>query len=257
MRFCVKLSFSDIYAKKLSNTYFQFKQFRIEQSRCSMKVCTDACVQGAYAADWLTQSNKDMKRILDIGTGTGLLALMLAQKNPSVHFDAIELNQQAYLQAKENFIRSPWSGNISVVQGDIKTAEIHPRYDFIICNPPFYENEMKSDKPHKNQSKHSSALSHRELRDSITRYLTENGTACIMLPRKQFDWFNQLMVNDNFSVRYLLRVRQTPAHPCFRMIGFFNKNITSTVTEELCICQTDQEYSREFKALLKDYYLYL
>lgn len=241
----------------MSNTYFRFKQFRIEQDQCPMKVCTDACIQGAYASDWLMQRNKSIKTILDIGTGTGLLTLLLAQKNPSVHFDAIELNQQAYLQATENFMRSPWSGNISVIPGDIRTVEIHQQYDFIICNPPFYENEMKSDKPHKNQSKHSSKLSHRELKDSIIRYLAENGTACIMLPPKQFDWFNQLMMNDNFGVAHLLRIRQTPAHPCFRIIGFFNKKITSTVTKELCICQTDREYSQEFKALLKDYYLYL
>lgn len=241
----------------MSNTYFQFKQFRIEQNRCSMKVCTDACIQGAYAAIFLAKEKNNFKNILDIGTGTGLLTLMIAQKNPFAHFDAIEINGPAYLQAKENFSNSPWTKNISIIHTDIRIAHLQERYDFIICNPPFYEDEMKSDKLHKNQSKHSSDLSHQELKDCIISNLAEKGRSCIMLPEKQFLWFDKLMEGDNYHATHLLKIRQTPAHPYFRIIGFFTKDAQSTTIQELCICNANKEYTDEFKTLLKDYYLYL
>lgn len=241
----------------MPNTYFQFKQFRIEQHRCSMKVCTDACIQGAYAADWLTQRNKVMKHILDIGTGTGLLTLMLAQKEPSVHFDAIELNQQAYLQAKENFTRSPWSGNISVIHGDIKTVEAHQQYDFIICNPPFYEDEMKSLTAYKNQSKHSTSLRHEELAQTVSNLISESGDFCVMLPEKQFNRFILLLEKDNLYPSHLVKIRQTPLHPWFRIIGFFNNKKNYSRADELTISDGKGKYTSQFKDLLKDYYLYL
>lgn len=243
--------------KKLSNTYFQFKQFRIGQDRCSMKVCTDACIQGAYAANFLSRKENNFKNILDIGTGTGLLTLMLAQKNPKSHFGAIELNDSTYLQAKENFSNSPWTKNISIIHEDIRIIHSSEKYDFIICNPPFYEDEMKSNKPHKNQSKHSSDLSHQELKDCIIKNLSEDGTSCMMLPEKQFFRFNQLMGKDDYYATHLLKVRQTPTYPYFRIIGFFNKGMRPVTTESLCIYESKRGYSPEFKSLLKDYYLYL
>ncbi|MGH2643276.1 MAG: tRNA1(Val) (adenine(37)-N6)-methyltransferase [Chitinophagaceae bacterium] len=222
-----------------------------------MKVCTDACIQGAYAAKRLSESGKAFKNVLDIGTGTGLLTLMLAQKNSYLRFDAIELNNSAYLQAKENIAHSTWAKNISVIHGDIRNLPLSGKYDFIICNPPFYEDEAKSNKPHKNQSKHSIDLSHLELKDCIIGNLSENGTACVMLPEKQFAWFKQLMEKDSYQAIHLLKVRQTPVQSGFRIIGFFNKNIHHGTIEELCICSMNGKYSREFKAFLKDYYLYL
>lgn len=241
----------------MSNPYFQFKQFRIEQDRSSMKVCTDACIQGAYAANWLKSKNNNLNSILDIGTGTGLLTLMLAQKIPGIHYDAVELNEVAYLQAKENISNSPWSDNISAIHGDIRNLHLGKKYDFIICNPPFYEDEMKSNKQHKNQSKHSSHLSHHELKDCIVKNLSENGTICIMLPEKQFYRFNQLMEKEHYYAVHLLKIKQTPGHSCFRIIGFFIKEFSPTTTQELCICHANKEYTNEFKLLLKDYYLYL
>lgn len=229
----------------------------MEQDRCSMKVCTDACIQGAYAANFLAKEENNVKNILDIGTGTGLLTLMLAQKNPKSHFDAIELNESAYMQAKENFSGSPWTKNISIIHEDIRNIHSSEKYDFIICNPPFYEDEMKSNKPHKNQSKHSRDLSHQELKDCIIKNLSEDGTSCIMFPEKQFSRFNQLMEKDDYDATHLLKVRQASGYPCFRIIGFFDKGMKSVTTGDLCIYESEQEYSPEFKSLLKDYYLYL
>lgn len=222
-----------------------------------MKVCTDACIQGAYAANWLARGNKSIKNVLDIGTGTGLLTLMLAQKNPSFHFDAVELNEPACLQAKDNFFNSPWNENIAIIHGDIRTILTRRKFDFIICNPPFYEDEMKSNKAHKNQSKHSSMLSHQELQQFLVNNLSENGTCCIMLPEKQLNRFSRMLMKGNLYPLHLLKLRQTPSHSIFRIVGFFGPVHQPFTCEELCITNERREYSPAFTALLRDYYLYL
>ena len=128
----------------MSNSYFQFKQFIIHQDRCAMKVTTDACLFGAWVAEEDKSEKIITKNVLDIGTGTGLLSLMYAQKNSLANIDAIEIDEDAYIQAKENVAASPFAERINIIHDDIKRFTFSKKYDCIISNPPFYEKEIRS-----------------------------------------------------------------------------------------------------------------
>jgi tRNA1Val (adenine37-N6)-methyltransferase len=245
----------------LSNTYFQFKQFRIEQAHCAMKVCTDACIQGAYTVARLKRekSQRDQKgrRILDIGTGTGLLALMLAQEVPGARIDAIEMDDMAYRQARENFENSSWTRFLRIFHGDIRTFHLHDQYDFIICNPPFYENDLKSGHLRKDQAKHGAALGYVELMKVIAKNLLRDGSFCVMLPPRQFEVFSKGIAEQGFYPQERLNVRHTTAHEVFRIIGYFKRTAQDLKTEELSIKDEGHEYTVAFKSLLQKYYLHL
>ncbi|MEP7128610.1 MAG: methyltransferase, partial [Chitinophagales bacterium] len=137
----------------MSNTYFQFKQFRIDQDQSAMKVATDACILGAA-----TPAPAD-GAILDIGTGTGLLSLMIAQKC-SGRIDAVELDEGSFHQATSNVQNSLWKDRINVIHSDVRTFHPNKKYDLIICNPPFFENHFKSPFLQKNKAKHAVQLSY-------------------------------------------------------------------------------------------------
>src|SRR5262245_3491214 len=130
----------------MANNYFQFKQFTIHQDRCAMKVTTDSCLFGAWVASRESAARSSpgtRRRILDIGGGTGLLALMLAQRT-NAFIDSIEIDKDAFQQAEENVKASPWSDRISLYHGDAREFSFQHKYQTIICNPPFYEKELKS-----------------------------------------------------------------------------------------------------------------
>src|SRR5437868_5022622 len=139
----------------MPNNYFQFKQFIIQQDNCAMKVCTDACLFGAYIANEL--QSIPVNTILDIGAGTGLLSLMLAQKTTAV-IDAVEIDNAAFEQAKENIAASPWKEKINTYHADISTFKTGKRYEHIISNPPFFEDDLRSNDEKKNFAKHDSSL---------------------------------------------------------------------------------------------------
>ncbi|HCL83101.1 MAG TPA: tRNA methyltransferase, partial [Chitinophagaceae bacterium] len=129
----------------MSNSFFRFKKFTIQQDRCAMKVCTDSCILGAWTAGRL----QGAARVLDIGTGTGLLPLMLAQKTGAT-LDTIESDPEAVVQAGENIRQSPWAGRIRLLAGDVRTYPFTSFYDFIIANPPFFESDLRSPVDKKN-----------------------------------------------------------------------------------------------------------
>src|SRR5262249_33933395 len=134
----------------MPNSYFQFKEFTVYQERCVMKVTTDACVFGA----WVAQDVTDVQNVLDIGTGTGLLPLMLAQRHPSITIDAIEIDKESFEQAKENVAISPFAEHIQVINDDAKAFSSWKKYDLVISNPPFYEKELASSDHKKNIAHH-------------------------------------------------------------------------------------------------------
>lgn len=215
-----------------------------------MKICTDSCILGAWTANHLYGT----KNILDIGTGTGLLSLMLAQKFDGL-IDSIELDPESAAQAKENIITSPWPQRIRLLEGDIRNYPSPTDYDFIITNPPFYESDLRSPTEKKNKAKHNESLTLYELLIAIRTHLKSTGAFSILLPFHRSDYFEKLAVSKGFFLREKLTVRQTPAHAPFRSIFLFSfQNPDILVSNELTIKNEKGSYNLEFTELMADYY---
>jgi len=240
----------------MPNNYFQFKQFTIYQDHCAMKVTTDGCLFGAYVAGLIQNSKVKSKNWLDIGTGTGLLSLMLAQKNDLL-LDAVEIDEPTYLQAKSNFEQSPWKEKLSIFNTDILQFDTAKKYDCIITNPPFFEDDLKSDQLTKNQAKHDASLTLLQLLKAIDTHLSTDGNFFVLLPFHRSDYFEKEAAVLNFHLVEKLIVKQTPAHNYFRSVLYFSRNEALPRITELTIKNTEGNYTAAFNALLKDYYLFI
>jgi tRNA1Val (adenine37-N6)-methyltransferase len=244
----------------MPNDYFQFKQFTIQQAKSAMKVCTDACLFGAIVADEISRSSSEISshnidNILDIGTGTGLLSLMLAQQvKANIH--AVEVDENAFQQAHENIKQSPWNDRITVHHTAIQDYQPTTKYDFIISNPPFFENDLKSEDTKRNLALHSEALTLQELLDNIKRLLTPTGSFAILLPYQRSVYFDDLASKSGYSLQQKTVVKQTEKHQPFRSMLWYATQQTTRREHEIIIRQKEN-YSKEFISLLKDYYLYL
>ncbi len=228
---------------------FTFKHFQVLQERNTMKVCTDSCILGAWA------DVSGVNKILDIGTGTGLLTLMIAQRTKA-QIDAIEIDKSAFEEASLNFCNSPFSKRIKAHHADIRNYKSE-KYDLVISNPPFYENHLKSNNENKNRAKHTVSLSFKDLAGSIEQLLTKNGKAIILLPPESFQILASFLNSYNLYETKILNIHNKNGSPVFRQIGVFAFGVpleTELVT--LSIRQNNSnEYSNEFAELLKDYYL--
>ena len=242
----------------MSNSFFQFKQFLIHQDRCAMKVTTDACLFGAWAANESQKSKLKIKNVLDIGAGTGLLSLMLAQKNSSCTIDAIEIDDEAYQQAQENMAASPFAERTHIMHGDAKTFPFTKKYDLIISNPPFYEKEIKSSDKKKNIAHHHSGLSLDKLMGVIKSNLSSHGIFYLLLPFKRSKEVETMLLKQKLFVSKIVFVKQSTKHDYFRVMiqgKLHNENTPETFIEEISVWDDRQQYTDEFKELLKDYYL--
>jgi tRNA1Val (adenine37-N6)-methyltransferase len=231
-----------------------------------MKVSTDACIQGAWASRWLQQHRHsgDVK-ILDIGTGTGLLSLMLLQLNPGSSMDAIELNENAFLQARKNFNSSPWSDKLVVYHHSLNDYVAksgngleHKQYHFIICNPPFFHNHLQAQQKARNDARHSISLSKADLAHAVSILLDAKGFFCVMYPCTEWnDWLQVGKDHDLYALS-TIEVRPKAKMQPNRVIGLFaKKNNQPSETETLVIYEEDKNYTEQFKALLQPYYLAL
>lgn len=218
-----------------------------------MKVSTDACVLGA----WFAAKIRDYTYVLDIGSGTGLLMLMLAQKLKSqVH--GIELDLDCFKQLKENIAHNNWKDKCKVIIGDVRTYTFPVKYDFIISNPPFYEHQLQSGDDKINLARHSSNLTLQELISSIDKNLTNDGTFGILLPYQRVKEFEKMASENNFFLSEKLLLKQSPTHGHYRGILHFTRTKVSPVQSyTLFIKDNSKNYSPEFTELLKDYYLNL
>jgi tRNA1Val (adenine37-N6)-methyltransferase len=222
-----------------------------------MKVCTDACMLGAYIANSTSIHIPQLARTncLDVGTGTGLLSLMYAQENPNAIIDAVEIERHAYEQAKENFSKSIWNGRLKISHSDARDFVSHKKYDLIICNPPFYENELLSREKNKNLAKHDVGLLLTDLIIIIKNHLSVSGYFVILLPYYRIGYFLELAEGNNLFLQEKLLIRQTPSHNIFRAILLFSYCKKDVKTNEIVIKDSTGSYTDEFVALLKDYYL--
>ncbi len=227
---------------------FEFKQFTILQDRCAQKVSEVACIQGAW-----TNIPDTCKRVLDIGSGTGLLSLMLAQRF-DVIIDAIEVDEETYTQGKENIASSPFKGKINCLLGNVKTFDFKSTYDFIISNPPFFEKQLQTEQNKANIAKHSSQLTLNDLLFVIHNLLHTDGQFSILFP---YERKNELEVNClkyNFYPMNYLILKHSAAHAPKVFIGIFSQQ-QQVIKEEELIIKSNGEYSERMNELVKDYYL--
>lgn len=234
-------------------SYFKFKQFTIEQDACAMKVCTDACLFGAWLSTKLQLIKS--KNLLDIGTGTGLLSLMIAQNNQTP-IDAIEIDEAASQQASENFASSPWAARLHGVSGDMRKLVSTKKYDFIFSNPPFFDNDLKSINTQRNTALHSAHLSATELIESIKKMITEDGYVALLLPPHRVKQHEELAFEIGLFIIDKVVVKQTENHAPFRVMLLFSTTSQKVEDSEIII-KVGGSYSASFIELLKDYYLYL
>ena len=218
-----------------------------------MKVCTDACILGA----WFSLKAPSYSRMLDIGSGTGLLMLMLAQRHKG-DIRGIELDLPAFRQLKENIERSPWKEMLKAVPGDIRTYSFSEKFDFIISNPPFFEGDLEATTRPANLARHSQGLTLSELLDAIDRNLKSGGSFGVLLPYHRKAYFKEQAEVRGFHLSESLNIRQTPGHSFFRSILHFSRRRENFIEEaELAISQLSGGYTEEFLEMMKDYYLYL
>ncbi len=237
----------------MSNHYFQFKQFTIHQDKCAMKVSTDACIQGAW-----TPIANNVVHVLDIGAGTGLLSLMLAQRNSNIHIDAIELDADAAMQAQENISASPWADRVEVMQGDVTTHSFTRQYDMVICNPPFFNNSLLGDDEQRNSVRHTISLSYEALLTVLQNVLTPTGYAAILLPAAEHELWQQLLAKNGWAIAKLLQVHPKEASSYNRVISLCGKQpMTETEIEKLQIYKQGGGYTESFTQLLQPFYLKL
>ena len=243
----------------MANSYFQFKQFTIHQDRCAMKVTTDGCLFGAWVAEQVKSENKEVKKLLDIGTGTGLLSLMVAQKTNFL-IDAIEIDNQAFEQAKENSNGSPWRERINIIHADAKEFSFTKKFDVIISNPPFYENELRSGNSKKNKAHHDDGLLLNDLLAIIKKNLQPAGEFYLLIPYKRNEEIDTTIKDNNLTISHKLLARQSTQHNYFRVVikgEHLREKQNNYATTEIAIRNEKNEYTPEFIHLLKDYYLYL
>lgn len=238
----------------MSNSYFRFKQFTIHQEHCAMKVCTDACLFGAWVARELMSAGCTTDNILDIGAGTGLLSLLLAQAATGSRIDAVELDEAAAAQAADNIETSPWRERLQVLQGDIRQLHLGKQYGLIVSNPPFFENDLKSANEQRNLALHGDALSLDELLGAVHRYLTRDGIFAVLLPYQRKQAFLQLAQASGFFPEVMACVRQTEQHDYFRVMLWMTRKETTVSHTSLSILEQGR-YSEKFATLLSPYYL--
>lgn len=229
----------------------------MHQEHTAMKVCTDACLFGAWAAQ--DPQIQSANHILDIGSGTGLLSLMLAQKS-SATISAIEIEDGAFKQSKDNFEASPWTDKLLIKHSSIQdyaTQYQEPSYDCIITNPPFYEGDLQSPNASKNLASHSTALPWEELAKAAGNLLKNRGTLFILVPTLRAYTFQKLAGKYGMHLTEEVMMYNDAKHlPIRAMLKFNKQSETTTTRNKIVIKNADHSYTDEFTALLKAYYLH-
>lgn len=238
---------------RLPNPFFDFKKFRIEQSGAAMKVGTDGVLIGAWAALRGTE-----RRILDIGTGTGLVALMAAQRCPAARLDAVEIDADAAATARDNATRSPWGERVAVFHSAIQDFAPRPEalYDAVLSNPPFFVDSLKAPAAARSTARHNDTLSFDALAAAAARLLAPEGFLAVVYPTAEAVAFEAAAARVGLHPRRRLRVRGTPTGAFKRTLTEYVRHPTATVEEELTIQHAPGQYTDEYRRLTRDFYLY-
>ena len=227
---------------------FSFKQFAIRQERCAMKVGTDGVLLGAWAPECIAGG-----RILDIGTGTGVMAIMAAQRNPSARIVGVEIDDMSALQARENAEASPWADRVEIVNADIRSYEAAAPFDLVISNPPYFVDSLKSPDSGRTTARHTVSLDFGELMSAVERLLAPDGRFAVIVPAEAV---SRVVASGRLVLRRRCDVRSKPsAGPIRTMMEFAAGYCGAPEFSELTIGDGKGGYTAEYVALTRDFYL--
>jgi tRNA1Val (adenine37-N6)-methyltransferase len=231
---------------------FKFKEFSVNQDQCAMKIGTDAVLLGAWAS---LEANPFA--ILDIGAGTGVLGLMLAQRSHAEVIDAIEIDDDAYEQCVDNFELSSWADRLFCYHASLEefAEEIDDEYDLIICNPPFYAEDYKTENESRDLARFQDAMPFHHLLESVSVLLAPEGSFNVIIPFNEEDNFITLAKNVLLYPNNICRVKGNPETEVKRSMLTFSFSESETTTTELIIETDRHQYTQDYINLTKDFYL--
>ena len=238
----------------MGNSWFRFKQFTIQQKESAMKVGTDSLVLGA----WLSIQEAD--KILDVGTGTGILAIMMAQRSGAL-IDAVESNKSACLEAVENVKSSPWHDRIRVIESSFQDfwnvqKMVGFRYDLIISNPPYYSNSLPAKTSDRTLARHTNTLTISELLKGVNELLKPHGRLGLVMPYPEGKQFIAVVKEEGFYCNRLLQLRSRPGRPVKRLLMELSRKEMELEIQDLVISESGQnKYTNEYINVTKDFYL--
>jgi tRNA1Val (adenine37-N6)-methyltransferase len=235
----------------MANSWFQFQQFRVQQDRCAMKISTDAVLLGSLA------KSPSPKNILDIGTGTGVIALMLAQRFPEAKVTALEIDPEAAIQAEENFKDSPFVERLKLIPTSLQDFSTDVSFDLIVSNPPYFPDHLKSSDPKRNLALHTDSLPFDALIHQVSQWLTPSGQFWVILPPRQMEDFCKLAPTKLLFPTIKIQIQDIPKKPIHREIVSFSliNSPVSIPTQVCCLKNEDGHYSQEYKQLVSGFLL--
>lgn len=228
---------------------FRFKQFGIAQDKCAMKVGTDGTLLGAWA------KANNPQQILDIGTGTGLIAMMLAQRFENGQVKAIEIDANASQQAAENFQNTPWSNRLSVEHISLQGFQHPSLFDLIVSNPPYFENNLKANNKQRTQARHTDTLSFETLIEGSAKLLNKNGSLAIILPSTSKDKVEAIAQKHHLYLNRLCWVKGTEKTAIKRAVLQFSFQEKPLEENTLVVEKERHVYTEEYIQLCKEFYL--
>lgn len=236
----------------MSENRFNFKQFTVQQNSCAMKVGTDGVLIGA----WVSLEQNPLS-ILDIGAGTGLVSLILAQRSHSEIIDAIEIDASAYEQCIDNFEDSPWNDRLFCYHAPLEefTKQINTKYDLIISNPPFYSNTFKSNNKQRNLARFRDALPFETLLECVSKLLSDTGRFAVIIPFKEEERFIKLASNFGLFAQKILQIKGNVKSVFIRSLIEFSFLKNDVITKQLIIENERHLYTKDYINLTKDFYL--
>lgn len=234
----------------MSKDSFEFKQFTIRQDMCAMKVGTDSVILGA----WSPVGNNIRCNILDIGTGTGILSIMAAQKNEMAQIKGIEIDRDAYLQAVENVKNSKWNRNIEIIYGDICEYKFDEKFDYIISNPPYFENSLKSYDKSRNIARHTDTLDFDKLMRAAGDLLNENGSFYVIIPTTSEDSICHSAIQNGIYLSNKTNIITKEGSTPKRIILEFKHKFSTYTENSITIRDKTNRYTEKYIRLTYNFY---